>query len=323
MQNTGTASNGGDRPRRVLQMPALHPALVAKLDTEFHAITLPATPAERATFLSEHAGAIDVLVTSGGIGAQADIIHSLPELRAIVNVGVGFDSIDLDAARARQIAVSNTPGVLDDCVADLALGLLIDVFRQISAADRFVRRGEWPGEEYPLMMQFSGSRVGIVGLGRIGRAIARRLEAFGIDIMYYSRRPVEDCGYTYVADIVDLAGRCNALVVSTAGGPDSRQLISRKVLEALAGGFLVNISRGSVVDEEALVELLQTGHLAGAGLDVFEREPQVPKALFELDNVVIVPHIGSATHNTRAAMIELALQNLTSYLAEGKLVTPV
>jgi lactate dehydrogenase-like 2-hydroxyacid dehydrogenase len=308
----------------ILEMPPLLPALVERVREHYRVLTFPSSPAERAAFLTDHGECIEVLVVPGPVGAKAELINSLPALRAIVNVGVGYDSIDLNAARSRNIMVSNTPDVLNSCVADLAIGLLLDIFRHISASDRFIRRGEWLIREYPLTTQFSHSRVGIVGLGRIGREIAHRLEAFGVDIMYFNRRQLRDSPYTYVPDPVQLARRCNALVISTSGGAATKGLISREVLEALGpAGYLVNVSRGSVVDEAALVSLLAQGRLAGAGLDVFAREPSVPEDLFALDNVVIVPHIGSATRTTRAAMNDLAFQNLKGFLETGKLVTPV
>lgn len=308
----------------ILEMPPLLPALVERAREQYRVLTLPSSPDERAAFLADHAESIQVLVTPGPVGAKADLINSLPALRAIVNVGVGYDSIDLNAAYSRNIVVSNTPGVLNSCVADLAIGLLLDIFRHISAADRFIRRREWQTREYPLTTQFSHSRIGIVGLGRIGREIAHRLEAFGIDIMYFNRRRLPDSPYTYVADPVQLAQRCDALVVSISGGTATKGLISREVLEALGPkGYLVNVSRGSVVDESALVSLLTQGRLAGAGLDVFAREPSVPEDLLAMDNVVVVPHIGSATRTTRAAMNDLAFQNLKGFLETGRLVTPV
>jgi len=320
-----TGADGHTAPAvGILEMPPLLPALVQRVREHYRVLTFPSSPVERAAFLADHAGFIEVLVIPGPVGAKADLINSLPALRAIVNVGVGYDSIDLNAARSRNIMVSNTPDVLNSCVADLAIGLLLDIFRHISASDRFIRRGEWLTREYPLTTQFSHSRIGIVGLGRIGREIAHRLEAFGVDIMYFNRRQLRDSPYTYVPDPVQLAQRCNALVISTSGGAATKGLISREVLEALGpDGYLVNVSRGSVVDEAALVSLLAQGRLAGAGLDVFTREPSVPEDLFALDNVVIVPHIGSATRTTRAAMNDLAFQNLQGFLETGQLVTPV
>jgi lactate dehydrogenase-like 2-hydroxyacid dehydrogenase len=221
--------------------------------------------------------------------------------------------------------VSNTPDVLTDCVADTAVGLMIDTLRQFSASDRYVRAGRWPVDgNFPLTRQVSNTLVGIIGMGRIGKAIALRLSAFGCSISYHNRREVADSPYTYAASPVELAQRVDVLVVAAAGGEGTRGLVSREVIDALgAEGYLINIARGSVVDQDALVEALVGGRLAGAGLDVFTDEPQVPEQLLGLDNVVLLPHVGSGTVQTRAAMEALTLRNLDSFLSTGELVTPV
>jgi lactate dehydrogenase-like 2-hydroxyacid dehydrogenase len=238
-----------------------------------------------------------------------------------VHFGVGYETTDVALARSRGVAVSNTPDVLDDCVADLAVGGLIDVVRRLSAADRFVRRGEW---DFPLATKVSGKRVGILGLGRIGRAIARRLEGFDMKISYHSRNPVGGVPYQYVSSPAALASDVDILVVATSGGPATAGLVSAEVLDALGpAGYLVNIARGSVVDEPALVSALVDGRLAGAALDVYADEPHVPAPLLELESVVLLPHIASATRETREAMGELALRNLRQFMTDGTLVTPV
>ena len=264
-------------------------------------------------------------VTSGRTGVDAALMSALPNLGAVVNFGVGYDTTDMAAAHSRGVAVSNTPDVLTDCVADTAVGLLIDVLRQFSAADRYLRAGRWPVDgNYPLTRQVSQSRVGIVGLGRIGGAIATRLAAFGCSISYHNRRQVADSAFTYVESPVELARQVDVLIVAAAGGGETRNLIDRSVIDALgADGYLVNIARGSVVDETALVEALTAGRLAGAGLDVFADEPHVPDALLAMDNVVLLPHVASGTIETRAAMEELTLRNLDRFLQTGELVTPV
>ncbi|SDD30071.1 2-hydroxyacid dehydrogenase [Nocardioides lianchengensis] len=310
---------------RVLQVGTLKPALAERLRTSYDAPVLPADPAARADFLAEHGPGVEVVVTSGRYGVDRDLMGRLPALAAIVGFGVGYDTTDVAAARERGIAISNTPDVLTDCVADTAVGLAIDTMRQLSAADRFVRRGAWPARgDVPLARRVSGSRVGILGLGRIGQAVAVRLEAFGCPISYHSRRPVAGSPYVYAASAVELAASVDLLVVATAGGAGSTHLVDRAVLEALGpDGFLVNVARGSVVDEDALVDLLVSGRLAGAGLDVFAREPHVPEALLGLDNVVLLPHLASGTVETREAMLELTLANLERWLDHGELVTPV
>jgi lactate dehydrogenase-like 2-hydroxyacid dehydrogenase len=308
--------------RPVLQVGPLKPSLAQTLQDDYAAYALPDEPAD---FLAEHGEEIRAVVTSGRTGVDAELMEALPNLGAVVNFGVGYDTTDVDAAVARGVVVSNTPDVLTDCVADTAVGLVIDVMRQFSAADRYVRAGRWPVEGmYPLTRQVSNKRVGIIGLGRIGRAIAKRLSAFGCVIAYHNRRAVEGSPYAYVGSPVELARGVDVLIVAAAGGTGTQGLVSREVIEALgADGYLVNIARGSVVDEGALVEALVGGRLAGAGLDVFADEPNVPEALLTMDNVVVLPHVASGTVETRASMEELTLRNLDSFLETGQVVTPV
>ncbi len=311
--------------RPVLQVGPLKPSLAQTLQDAYASYVLPDEPAERERFLTSHGGEITAVVTSGRTGVDAELMAGLPNLGAVVNFGVGYDTTDVEAAARRGIAVSNTPDVLTDCVADTAVGLMIDVLRQFSAADRYVRQGRWPVDgNYPLTRQVSNTRVGIIGMGRIGSAIAHRLTAFGCSIRYHNRRPVVDSAFTYVPSRVELARQVDVLVVAAAGGADTRNLVDREVLEALgADGYLINISRGSVVDETALVDALAEGMLAGAGLDVFAGEPHVPEALLTMDNVVVLPHVASGTVQTRDAMEKLTLRNLDSFLQTGKVVTPV
>lgn len=310
-------------PAKVLQVCALEPHLAGVLDDRYASLRLPPGP-DRAGFVRERCGGVELVVTNGGTGIDAALMTGLPALRAVVCFGAGYDRVDVAAARSRGIAVANTPDVLTACVADLAVGLLLDVFRGISAGDRFVRRGAWrAGAGFPLQTRFSGRRVGILGMGRIGVAVAERLGGFGTVISYHNRRPRADVPYTYVGSAVELARGCDALVVTAAAGPESDGLVSRAVLQELAGGYLVNVARGSLVDEQALVELVVDGTLAGAALDVFRDEPHVPAALVEADNVVLLPHVGSGTTQTRRAMSELALANVEQYFADGTLRTPV
>jgi hydroxypyruvate reductase len=216
------------------------------------------------------------------------------------------------------VAVGYTPEVLNDCVADTAMLLLLDVARSGTAADRFVRRGEWLKGQFPLQVRFSGKKLGILGLGRIGRAIARRAAGFDMEIRYHNRRTLADAPYQYAATLRERAQWADFLVVASAGGKESRGLVSAEILDALGPeGFLVNIARGSVVDEPALVEALAARRIAGAGLDVYVDEPNVPAALMGLDNVVLLPHVASATRETRQAMADLVLENLVSFFATG------
>lgn len=272
--------------------------------------------------VTEAGPGITVAVTTSRYGLSAEQIADLPDLKAIASFGVGYDSIDLDAVRERGIAVSTTPDVLTDAVADLAVGLLIDSVRRISASDRYVRRGDWVTEgTYALTGHVTGRKVGVVGLGRIGQAIADRLMAFRCEIGYHNRREA-DVAYPWFPSVRELASWADVLVLAAPGGGDP--IVGAPELEALgADGHLVNIGRGSLVDEPALVRALTSGTIAGAGLDVFADEPNVPEELRALDSVVLAPHVGSATHDTRRAMADLVLANVEAFLERGELVTPL
>ncbi|XKH56836.1 2-hydroxyacid dehydrogenase [Citricoccus nitrophenolicus] len=320
---TAPAPNG--TTERILRVGPVNPQVARALDEEFGAMVLPSDSAERSAFLAEHADGVRIAVCSGRIGVDSDLMRSLPALEAIVNFGVGYDATDVAQAAERGIPVSNTPDVLNDCVADTALALYLDTLRRVSAADRFVRAGRWnSGEGFPLTTRASGRTVGILGLGRIGAAIAQRLEAFGCRIHYHNRSERPDSGYTYHPSVLGLAKEVDVLIVAASGGPDSVGLVGEAELAALgAQGHLINIARGTVVDEQALVTALTEGTIAGAGLDVYENEPEVPEAFLALDNVVLLPHVGSGTRETRSDMAELVLANLRQYLRDGTLVTPI
>lgn len=308
---------------RVLQHGRLMASLESALAEHFDLHPLWREDDPRA-FLAAHGHDFVGLATSARFGADRALIEALPRLAVIANFGVGVDTIDMVAARERGVAVSNTPDVLTDCVADLAFGLLIDVARRLSAADRFVRRGDWLKGQFPLATRVWGKKLGIVGLGRIGAAIARRGGGFDMTVRYHNRRMVENCPYDYEASAPALAAWADFLVVACAGGTATRHLVSREVIDALGpNGFLVNVSRGSVVDQAALVEALQAERIAGAALDVFDDEPNVPPELMGLDNVVLLPHIASATNETRQAMADCVLANLRSWFDRGRLLTPV
>jgi lactate dehydrogenase-like 2-hydroxyacid dehydrogenase len=308
----------------VLRIGTLEPIFEAELLARYQLRTLPGGAA-RAEFLAEHGAEFRVAVTSGRGRVDADLIAALPNLEAIVNSLVGVDAIDLDAAKSRGIGVSNTPDVLSDTVADTALGLILMTLRRFGAADRYVRASRWVRDgPFPYTRDVSGLQVGILGLGRIGSAIATRLLGFDCAIAYHNRHRIEGSPYRYAESPVQLAESVDVLVVATTGDAKTRHLVDRAVLEALGPeGYLINIARGSVVDQDALVELLVGGRLGGAGLDVFADEPHVPAELFDLDNVVLFPHIGSATDRTRRAMALLAIANLERFLTTGELVTPV
>ncbi len=280
---------------------------------------------DRATVLKDNEH-VQVLVTSALHGCSAELIESLPNLKLICSWGVGYDTIDLQACHRRAIMVTNTPDVLSDCVADEAWGLLIASARHIAAGDQFVRQGRWQSrnDTLPLGRRVSGKKLGIVGLGRIGLAIAKRGQGFNMEVAYHNRRVRDDVAYRYYSDLVELARWSDFLVVATVGGSDTRDLIDRQVLRALGpSGIIVNIARGTVIEEQAMVELLQSGELGGAGLDVFENEPHVPQSLVQLPQVVLMPHVGSATFETSQAMFDLVLENLQAYFSDKALLTPV
>jgi lactate dehydrogenase-like 2-hydroxyacid dehydrogenase len=308
----------------VLQVGRIEPSLATALASKYEVLQLPDGPL-RAAFIAEHAASVTAIVCFGSTGVDADLMAALPNLGAIMRQGVGYDNIDVDAARRLGIGVSNTPDVLNDTVADVAVGLMLATMRGLCVADRQVRSGGWRHNGgSTLGRDLSSSRVGILGLGGIGSAIAARLAGFGCAIVYHNRRQVPDSAYRYAASPVELAECVDVLVVATTGGADTEKLVGRAVLEALGPyGFLVNIARGSVVDQDALVDLLVRGELAGAGLDVFAEEPNVPMELRELDNVVLTPHIGGATVGALAKTRELVLRNLDEYLTRGTLTTPV
>lgn len=267
---------------------------------------------------------VRVLVTSGGVGADRALIEQLPALGLIAVFGVGLDRVDLPAARARGIAVTHTPDVLTDDVADLAVGLLYAAARQIPANDRFVRSGAWAaGGHAPFGRRVTGRRIGIVGLGRIGRAIARRLEPVAGMLAYHNRRPVAGAPYRYHPSAEALAATCDTLVVAASTVAGEPPLVTAGVLEALGpDGILINVARGGAVDEEALAAALAEGRLLAAGLDVFAREPEVHPALLASERAVLQPHMGSATPETRAAMAELVLANIAAWEQGAPLPSP-
>jgi len=281
---------------------------------------------DQAGFLRTHGQSVRGVVTSGRHGATRELIESLPRLEAIISQGVGYDPIDINAAKSRNVVVTNTPGVLNDCVADTALSLILNVSRRLCQADRFVRDGRWPNEAFPLTIKPSGKRCGIVGLGNIGLQVAKRAEAFDMSIAYYNRRPRDDAPsqYHYYGDLIALAQNSDFLVVVVPGGSDTLHLINDAVLNALGPtGYLINVARGSVVDETALITALQEGRLAGAGLDVFEHEPHIPQALLDMEQVVVYPHLASGTQETRQAMADLVVNNLDRWFTQRQVLTRV
>ncbi|MCR5536359.1 MAG: 2-hydroxyacid dehydrogenase [Succinivibrio sp.] len=273
--------------------------------------------------LAEVSQRTEVLIVSGGTYVRSEDLARLPKLKLIADFGVGYDKIDLAECRRRQIKVTNTPGVMKDDVADVAIGLMLNCVRQLVAAHNYTRQGHWLEHAYPLVRSVTGLKVGIAGLGRIGLEIAKRAEAFKTDIGYFCRTQ-KAVPYRYFSDLEALAAWCDVLIIITPATPQTRGMVDSRILDALGPqGYLINIARGSIVRQEELAAALREGRIAGAGLDVFEKEPQVPPEFLALPNLVLAPHIGSATHATRQAMASLVLENLDAYLEGRELVTPV
>ena len=304
--------------QNLLQHADIPPLLSTELHARYdvHPLWKETDPA---AFLARHGGDFTGYVTSARFGVPEATLAALPNLKVISSFGVGTETLPLASAAARGIAVGYTPDVLNNCVADTAFGLLMNVARRFSAADRFVRRGEWLKGPYPLTTSISGKRLGILGLGRIGQVVAKRASGFDMEVRYHNRRANPAVSYTYEATLESLAQWADFLVVVSAGGPETRNLVSASVMRALGPrGFLINVSRGTVVDENALIEALEGGVIAGAGLDVYADEPRVPARLLALEQVVLLPHLASATHETRQAMADLVLENLDAYYATGQ-----
>ncbi len=268
---------------------------------------------------------IRAIVGSGEAKVPRSLMAQMPNLKMVSVIGVGYDGVDTAAANDLGIKVTHTPDVLNDDVADLALGLMLCAARKLPQADQYVRQGQWLAKgPMPLARKVSGSRVGIVGMGRIGKTIAKRCAAFDMPISYTARSAKSDLPFTFYPNAKELAANVDFLVVITPGGAATKGMINAEVLAALGkDGYLINVARGTVVDQPALIHALQSNIIAGAGLDVFDGEPAVPEAFFGMDNVTLAPHVGSATNATRKAMADLALLNLANFYANKPLVTVV
>ncbi len=308
----------------VIVLHKLNPWALEGLDKNFRAHHAWQAP-DQAKFIAELAPKVRGMACSGHGPVGPALLDKLPKLEMVSVFGVGYDGVDVKACSARKVRVSNTPDVLTSDVADLAIGLTIATLRGVVVGDRFVRAGQWLKGGLPLFEKLGGKTVGIIGMGRIGQAIAQRCAACETTVVYHGPRK-KDVPYRYYPDLAAMAKDCQVVIVACPGGEATKNLVNAKVIEALGQGkkgYLVNISRGSVVEEPALVQALVDGKLAGAGLDVFVDEPKVPEALFKLDNVVLQPHVGSATTATRKAMADLVVNNLIEHFAGRKLLTPV
>lgn len=274
--------------------------------------------------LAKEGASFQVVISSAYMGLSSAWITRLSALEIVCNFGVGYDSTDVAALKARNIPFSNTPDVLNDAVADTTMALLLATVRQVCLADQFVRAGRWEKETFPLTPNVTGKKVGIVGLGSIGKVIAKRFTGFDCEIAYHNRHARTDVPYRYEASLPELARWADFLIVATVGGANTRHLISAEVLQALGTkGYLINIARGSVVDQEALIQALASRQIAGAGLDVFENEPFVPETLRALSNVVLMPHVGSGSIEARDSMAQLVIDNFESFYRTGELITAV
>ncbi|NDL64704.1 2-hydroxyacid dehydrogenase [Acerihabitans arboris] len=305
----------------VIKAAMLPDALTRRLEKQFNMADFALLPEPERWLAAQQAR---VLVVNGESTLTEAFIAQFPKLELIADFGVGYDGIDVAAAARRSVEVCNTPDVLTEDVADMAMGLLLATSRQIVGAQRFIEQGGWRDGGYPWTKKVSGGRLGIIGMGRIGQAIARRAAAFDMVISYHDYRQLPDGAWPFYASVVDLAAASDFLVVCVNGGEKTRSLVNARVLAALgAEGILINIARGTVVDEADLVHAVKQGIIGGAGLDVFSHEPEVPAALFNRPNVVVTPHMASATHDTRRAMSDLVFDNIAAFLAGKPLLTPV
>jgi lactate dehydrogenase-like 2-hydroxyacid dehydrogenase len=308
----------------ILMTAPMHPVVAEVLESRFTLHRLW-DQADRAAYLAEIGPRIRGVATStlfGRVGSE--LFDSLSNLEVVASFGVGYDNVDVGAAATRGIVVTNTPGVLDDDVADLTVGLLLATLRQIPQADRYLRDGRWLERAFPLSATLRGRRIGIVGLGRIGKAVARRLEGFGVEVAYHGRSRQPGVAYAYHATPVALAAASDVLIILAPGSAETSHLVDTDVLAALGpDGVLINVSRGSLVDQPALIAALQTGAILAAGLDVYADEPRVPEALIALPNTVLLPHVASASAATRAAMARLVAENLIAWFDTGKPRTSV
>ncbi|KAJ4718111.1 Glyoxylate reductase [Melia azedarach] len=307
----------------VLMACPMNTYLEQELEKRFNLFRFWTVP-DKTQFLKTQRNNIRAVVGNAAAGADAELIENLPKLEIVASFSVGLDKIDLAKCKEKGIRVTNTPDVLTDDVADLAIGLMLAVLRRLCENDRYVRSGKWKKGDYKLTTKFSGKTVGIIGLGRIGMAIAKRAEAFNCPISYYTRTEKPNLKYKYYPSVVELASNCNILVVACPLTEETRHIINREVIDALGPkGVLINIGRGPHMDEKELVSALVEGRLGGAGIDVFENEPHVPEELFGLENVVLTPHIGSGTVETRTVMADLVLGNLEAHFLNKPLFTPV
>lgn len=309
---------------RILQVCRINQHVDEQLEQAYEVLRLWEQD-DKPAFIRQHGKGVRGMATTARHGVDIAWLDDLPDLRVVSSLGVGYDTVDVPALHARDIQFGNTPDVLNDCVADLAMALLLASSRKLVLADRYVRDGSWGRRQsFPLAGSVAGKNLGIVGLGKIGQAVARRAEGFGMQIRYHNRKRNAQVAYGYEPELAGLAEWADFLVLTCPGGAATHHLISRDILEALgSAGTLVNVARGTVVDERALLDALSHGRVGAAALDVFEDEPDVPAEFFAMDNVVLTPHVGSGTVETRRKMGQLVLDNLDHYFKHGNVLTPV
>ncbi len=310
-----------DKREVVLFGPA-KPTIVTGLETAC-TVYRAADAGDRDAFIAEHGQVRAIACAQGQMSAA--LLQRFPKLQIVSSFGVGYDNIDVKYAAAHGVIVTNTPEVLTEEVADTALGLLLCTVRELSQAERYVRAGKWARQGYPLSRATLRDRtVGMVGMGAIGQAIARRLDAFGVPVVYHTRRPRRDLAYRHYPKLTDMAREVDTLMVIVPGGASTQNMINAEVLDALGpNGILINMARGSVVDEPALIKALKDKRIMAAGLDVYVKEPEVPKELIEMENVVLFPHLGSASVHTREKMDQLVADNILAWAAGKPPLTPV
>ena len=308
--------------KNILIMSLFPERVISHFDETFNTFKLYEQE-DKERYLENISEQIDGIAVMGPTVVSEKIINSLPNLKIIGNFGVGFDAIDIKKATEANVKVTNTPNVLNDEVADTAVALTLCVYRNIIDANQFLLNKLWLKSEFPLSRKFSGTKFGILGMGRIGSAIAKRIQCFDCEISYHSRNK-KDVKYKYFQTLEGLAEYVDTLCIITPGGEETKHLVNKNILEKLGkNGVLINIARGSVVDQEALIEALKTGVISAAGLDVFDNEPNVPEDLMKLNNVVLLPHVGSATVETRYAMGKMVYDNIVAFFNNEKLLSPV
>ena len=308
--------------KNLLIMTEMPQYFVSLADKDFNTFKLW-TKENEDHYLSEIKTEVDAIAVMGGYKITPELMKGMPNLKIIACYGVGYDAIDINCAKSLGIKVTNTPEVLNDEVADTAIALMLCVYKKIVAADNFARNNSWAKGEFPLTKKFTGTKLGIVGMGRIGKAIAKRAEAFDCEISYHSRNK-KDVKYKYYSDLNALAKDVDTLCVITPGGKETEKLINKEILSSLGkNGVLVNVARGSVIDQDELIHFLENNLILAAGLDVYINEPNIPSELINLENTVLLPHIASGTVETRNAMGQLVFDNIENYFQNKPLISEV